>query len=192
MIVEYPAGATPLEPEELLMLMPTHITTQGELNEWEQANILRAQSWLENYNGSVLTETFLINLHKKMFDQTWKWAGQFRRSNKNIGVNWIIIPIQLKLLIEDTNFQIQNNSFGIIEIAARFHHRLVAIHLFPNGNGRHARLASDQLLRSLNHPCFTWGKEHLTNPSKTRQKYISALQAADRHDIQPLLDFVNS
>ena len=189
---KYPPGATPLSPDELLMLKPPHITTQGELNEWEQANILQAQSWLQNYNGSILTESFLLNLHEKMFNETWKWAGQYRKSNKNIGGEWIEVPIKLKLLLDDTTFQLKNNSYESAELAARFHHRLVAIHLFPNGNGRHARLACDQLLRSEGHTCFTWGRTNLTNPSETRQQYVSALRAADSHDIQPLLDFVYS
>ena len=192
MIINYPTGATPLEPEELEMLIPSHITTQGELNEWEQANILSAETWLRNNNDNVITEAFLTTLHREMFNQTWKWSGQYRRSNKNIGCEWIEIPTKLKLLLDDINFQIQNNSFSPVEIAARFHHRLVAIHLFPNGNGRHARLACDQLLRSSQASVFTWGKTNLTNPCTTRKKYITALQAADQHNYKPLLDFVYS
>lgn len=191
MKIENIPDATPLDPDELLELIPSHITTQGELNEWEQANILSAQQWLPNVKNNSLSEIFLKNLHLKMFDKTWRWAGEYRRTNKNIGVDWIEIPIHLKLLIDDIYYYIENNTYEKKEIAVRFHHRLVAIHLFPNGNGRHARMVTDQLLKSFKLPQFTWGRTNLGEANDVRERYISALRAADRHDYHPLLEFVS-
>lgn len=210
---EYPAGATPLDPDEIIGLIPEHITTQAELNEWEQANILEAEmrfgashrfaynvltsgynvagSYGNDLNINALLEVaFLQQIHKKMFDKTWRWAGQFRKSNKNIGVDWIYVPIHLRELLEDIKYQIANHSYEINEIAVRLHHRLVAIHPFPNGNGRHARLMTDHFLIANNQPRFSWGESNLYENSTIRKDYIKALQAADKHDYQPLLAFV--
>jgi fido (protein-threonine AMPylation protein) len=78
------------------------------------------------------------------------------------------------------------------EIGARFHHRLVFIHPFPNGNGRHSRLMTDVLMKDLGARRFTWGQGSLVSPSDLRKKYITALKSADNGNIKPLLDFVRS
>lgn len=187
-----PAGATPLEPEELEQLIPTHISLQSELNEYEQNNIIHAHNWLTTKRHNVLSIDFLKKLHLKMFAQTWRWAGHYRKSNKNIGVDWHLIPIELTKLIEDVKAQIEYKSYTPDEIATRFHHRLVAIHCFPNGNGRHARLACDALLIHLGLPKFTWGRMNLIDNNEVRKGYIQALQSADRHDYRPLIEFVRS
>jgi Fic-DOC domain mobile mystery protein B len=126
-----------------------------------------------------------------MFGDVWKWAGNFRQSDKNIGVDWRIIPVQLRSLLEDVKFWIDKETFPPDEIAARFHHRLVLIHLFPNGNGRHARLATDTLLEDFFHlPPFTWGNASLMRDGAERKLYIKALHSADDGDYSPLLQFV--
>lgn len=195
--LDYPAGATPLDADELASLIPAHLTTQGELNEWEQLNIGEGDKWARKQRKDILGEDFLRQLHRRMFGETWKWAGEFRKSDKNIGVDWRYIGVELKKLFDDVRYQIEHATFPADEIAVRFHHRLVAIHAFPNGNGRHARLMADLLAERLGQPRFTWGsrrlvKDSLTDASPIRRDYIAALQAADARDIAPLLAFARS
>lgn len=187
--LDYPPGATPLDADELANLIPGHITTQGELNEWEQLNILQGEAWARKQRQEILQEAYVRKLHERMFGETWRWAGSFRKSDKNIGVDWLQIGVELKKLLDDVRFQVANGSLPLDEIAVRFHHRLVAIHPFPNGNGRHARLIADLLIERLGHPRFTWGSASLPDANETRQRYIAALQAADARDIAPLLAF---
>jgi Fic-DOC domain mobile mystery protein B len=190
---DYPPGATPLDGDEFASLIPSHITTQGELNDWEQLNIVQGEQWAKKQRKEILTEAFLRQLHQQMFGETWQWAGKFRKSDKNIGVDWLQISVELKKLLDDVRYQVECDSFPADEIAVRLHHRLVAIHPFPNGNGRHARLMADLLIqRLLGQPRFTWGSRSLIDASATRQAYIAALQAADSGDIAPLLVFARS
>ena len=190
---KYPTGSTPLDPDEIVSLIPIHITTQDQLNEWEQTNIIEAENWVFSHKQfQILELDFCTKLHKKMFDRTWKWAGQFRQSNKNIGVFWEQVVNHLKVLLDDVKFQLENKTYPVDEIAARFHHRLVLIHLFPNGNGRHARLITDVLLFNSGEEKFSWGKVNLVSNSRTRQAYISALRAADKGNYLPLLEFVRT
>jgi Fic-DOC domain mobile mystery protein B len=189
----YPYGATPVDASEAEDLLPAHITTQRELNEWEALNILQALNWaVRKKSANVLDTAFIRTLHRKMFDQTWAWAGKFRTSNKNIGVEWPRIPEETLKLCDDATVWIRDRVFAPDEIAVRFHHRLVWIHPFPNGNGRHARLMADLLIRRLGQSVFPWGGVDLSTISKTRKAYIDALRAADRGDIMPLLAFARS
>jgi Fic-DOC domain mobile mystery protein B len=188
----YLPGATPLDADELACLIPKHITTQGELNEWEQLNILQSEAWARRQRRDILVETFVRQLHKHMFGETWSWAGSFRKSDKNIGVEWQQISVKLRDLLDDVHYQIERATYPPDEIAARFHHRLVAIHPFPNGNGRHARLMADLLIQKLGPPRFTWGSKSLTEANEMRTRYIEALRAADGKNYQPLLFFVRS
>lgn len=194
MKLEYSPGATPLDPDEIIGIVPIHIKTHGQLNEWEAENILNAENWLftTTTHGNFLTIDFTQLLHKKMFGNTWKWAGKFRTTEKNIGVSPFNIASDLKNMLEDVRYQIVNKSFPIDEIAYRFHHRLVAIHPFPNGNGRHARLLSDFLLVQAGRPRFTWGKQMLKAESTVRKQYIDALKKADKQDYAALAIFVRS
>ena len=189
-----PKGASPLDPDELEGLKLSHITTREELNRWEQENILDAYDWLERRRSKeVLDVAFIRTLHKKMFDKVWDWAGKYRQTDKNIGIQWGQIPTTLRNFLDDVKYWIANDTYEKDEIATRFHHRLVQIHLFPNGNGRHARLITDYLLeQKLDSPPFTWGSGNLILAGDVRDRYISALQAADLHNYQPLLDFVRS
>jgi len=144
---DYPDGATPLDPDETEGLRLTHITTREELNIFEAENIRAGMAWAwRSRRKDIVSESFMRLLHKKMFGQVWRWAGEFRKSNKNIGVPREMISIELRHLCEDVGWWMEHETFVPDEIAARFHHRLVAIHLFANGNGRHARMIADLLL----------------------------------------------
>jgi Fic-DOC domain mobile mystery protein B len=191
---DYPEGATPLDPDEAEGLLLPHITSRTELDRWEQDNIAEAESWaFRRKPRDLLSVDFVCRLHKRMFGNVWRWAGKFRRSGKNIGVEWWSIGTEVKKLLDDVKVWIESNVYPPDEIAARFHHRLVSIHLFANGNGRHARLMADLLLvHILGRPRFTWGRENLVQEGDCRQRYITALQAADRREYGPLLAFVRS
>ncbi len=191
---KYAQGATPLDPEEMNGLIPLHISTQSQLNEWEAANILKAENWLfsTSHHGDFLTIDFIKRLHKKMFNETWKWAGYFRLTERNIGISPYHITTDLNNLLEDIRYQIIHYSYPFDEIAYRFHHRLVSIHPFPNGNGRHARLMTDLLLVQAGRSRFTWGKQKLEPEGPVRKQYINALKKADGHDYGPLAEFVKS
>lgn len=190
--LDYPPGATPLDADELTSQIPGHLTTQAELNEWEQLNIVEGDKWARKQRKEILTESFQRQLHKQMFGDTWRWAGDFRRSDKNIGVDWLQIGVELKKLLDDVRYQVEHGTFPADEIALRFHHRLVAIHPFPNGNGRHARMVADLLVERLGKPRFSWGRRCLVDANDTRRNYITALQAADARDMAPLLAFARS
>lgn len=183
-------AATPLTPEERAGLIPSYITLRRELNEAEQAGVLAAERWAFQRRRNVLDEALLLRLHKRMFGAVWRWAGSYRTSERNIGIEFWRIRPSLVELVEDARFWVKSGSFPPDELAARFHHRLVAIHPFANGNGRHARLAADLLVVRLGRPRFTWGRVNLVSPGDTRRDYVAALRAADRHDHAPLLDFV--
>ncbi|ACL74364.1 mobile mystery protein B [Thioalkalivibrio sulfidiphilus] len=185
-------ASTPLQEQERADLIPSYITLRSELNEAEQANILEAQEWAFARKRDVLNERFLTGLHKRMFGRVWRWAGRFRTTDRNIGVDAWRIPMDLRQLLDDCRYWIEHGTYEPDEIAARFHHRLVLIHPFPNGNGRHARLATDLLLANQGRPRFSWGRASLINPGEARQGYVEALRAADKHDIVPLLEFVRS
>lgn len=192
--MNYPQGATLLDKNEMKGLLLTHITTRQELDRWEQDNINEALGWLEKKKPKdILNESFIKKLHKKMFCNVWKWAGKFRQSEKNIGVHWYNIPVELKKLCDDVKYWIENKTFSEDEAAVRFHHRLVSIHPFANGNGRHARLMANILLENvLNKPRFTWGGANLVKAGNDRKLYLESLIDADRGDYDKLLKFVRS
>lgn len=156
--MDYPAGATPLDPDEIEGLRYGHITTRSELDELEQANIDEGLQWLKRQKHSdVLTEAFVCELHKQLFGKVWLWAGTFRKTEKNIGIGPIQIPIQLRQLLDDAYYWLEHETYPAKELAARFHHKLVYIHLFPNGNGRHARVMADALLtKVMQEPAIDW------------------------------------
>lgn len=191
---DYPEGATPIDPDEAGGLLLTHITTRGELDRWEQDNIVEALTWLDRTVPTViLNEQFVKELHRRMFANVWKWAGHFRRTDRNIGCPWHQISMVLSNLCDDAVLWIELQEYPPDEIAIRFHHRLVLIHPFPNGNGRHARLMTDLLLEHiLNCSRFTWGSEDLSRGGDTRQRYIAALHAADKYNYEPLRKFVRT
>jgi Fic-DOC domain mobile mystery protein B len=187
-------GNTPLSPEELDDLIP-NLATKEELNEWERENILRGREWAVGDRTSpsdMVSNEYVRKLHRKMFDETWKWAGDYRHTEKNIGVSVHEIRERLMALFGDTRYWIENGTYLTDEIAVRFHHRLVFIHPFPNGNGRHARLIVDIIAMKLGRPAFTWGSANLVKEGEARTTYLEAIRAADEGDIQPLLNFARS
>jgi Fic-DOC domain mobile mystery protein B len=188
----YAAGATPIDPDEASGLLPTHISTQAELNAWEEANIVSGEMWAFRRKATLLDEGFLRALHLKMFDQTWRWAGKFRSSNKNIGVDSHQIAVRLRDLLDNTTYQIDHKAFGADEQTIRFHHQLVWIHPFPNGNGRHARLMADLVITQLGGQRFSWGQSPLTLESDNRASYLAALRAADAGSYVDLIGFARS
>lgn len=191
-VFEEPDDATPLTPEEKDALIPAHIAYRRELNEAEQDNIYRAHTWAIATRRELLTEKFVKDLHRRMLGEVWRWAGKFRTSERNIGIPHYEIPTALRQLLDDAKTWIEHGSSPRDEIAVRFHHRLVQIHPFPNGNGRHARLVTDLLVMRLGAERFSWGSADLQNVGDVRRRYVAALQAADHHEIAPLLAFARS
>lgn len=195
MKIQSPPGATPLDDETLQGLIPG-LTTQGELDEYEAAGIARALLWAFNsrtLKKDLLSASGLCLLHRKMFEDTWRWAGQFRKKETNIGVSPEVIQNNLAILLGDVKYWLEHRTFSIEEITARFHHRLVWIHPFPNGNGRFSRLATDLLMRQYAGATFSWGQEHLGRMGEKRDSYIKSLRVADQyHDYVPLMRFMKS
>ena len=192
-LFDAPDGATPLEPEERVGLLQSWITYRSDLNEAEQANISSGVAWAHRQRRrDILTGEFIKQLHGRMFGDVWAWAGGFRRTERNLGIDPVRIPIELRTALDDARYWVENKTYPPDEIAVRLHHRLVAIHPFPNGNGRTTRLVADILAARLGQEPFTWGRVALTDASETRMRYIAALTAADNHDIRPLLEFARS
>lgn len=193
---EYEDGQTPLDEEEKEGLLITTITTRAELDEFEQLNIQKAIEWTLARRFKVeklLTENFIKQLHQKMFGDTWVWAGKFRNSNKNMGVDRFMIAVELKYLLDDVKFWIDHNTYQPDEIAIRFKHRIVSIHCFSNGNGRHSRLIADVIIEHLfDQPVYSWGSTNLIKASEARKQYLTAVKQADKGDVYPLIQFARS
>ena len=194
--LDYIDGQTPIDEDEKDDLLIKTVSTKAELNEFEQQNIEEAMQWVIGRKfkiQDVFTEKFICNLHKRMYGDTWAWAGEYRKSNKNIGIDKSQIPIEVKVLCDDALFWIDNQTFSPEEIAIRFKHRIVSIHCFPNGNGRHSRLMGDIIIEKLfNKEPFSWGAEGLSVECDSRRNYLQALKAADQGDYSLLLDFARS
>ena len=194
--LEYLPGQTPLaEDEKDGLLIPT-ITTRGELDEFEQKNIEEAIQWSLGRNfkpETIFTEDFVKQLHSRMYGEVWAWAGNFRKTDKTIGVDKWQIPVALKSLLDDALYWIQNNSIPPDEIAIHFKHRIVAIHCFPNGNGRHSRLMADIIISKIfKQTEFTWGAASILKEGEERNQYLKALRAADAGDYSLLIIFAKS
>lgn len=190
---EYPPGATPLDPDEAAGLIPPHIVTQAQLNEWEHSNIIEGERWAQNrLRSRELDATFIKDLHRQMYGNTWKWAGMYRTTGKNIGVDAAEIAPRLHDLCEDVRAQVETISIPLDEIAVRMSHRLVAIHPFPNGNGRLSRTCADWLVTKHGGSRFSWGANTHRPEAEVRRDYIAALRTADAGDISELLRFARS
>jgi Fic-DOC domain mobile mystery protein B len=185
-------AATPLTEAEKRDLKPAYISTRAELNAAEQENIALGQDWAMRRRRDILTESFVKSLHLHMFNDVWRWAGEFRTSERNIGIDHWEIRAALRVLLDDTNEWIKRKTYPPDEIAVRFHHRLVWIHPFPNGNGRLSRLAADLLAVQLGQERFTWGSGNLVTIADLRKRYVDALRAADGLVVEPLLEFARS
>ena len=184
--------ATPLTPEERDGLIPSHVTLRRELNELEQQNILEADVWAFSRRMNPVAEAFGRSLHRRMFGRVWRWAGSYRASNKNLGLDRALILPRLYEALDQTRYRVEHQTSPPDEIAARYHHELVVIHPFPNGNGRWSRLMADILVVRLGQGRFTWGRSALRAASETRRAYIASLKAADDHDLRSLLAFARS
>jgi Fic-DOC domain mobile mystery protein B len=191
-----PEDATPLAPQEREGLRQSWITLRKDLNEAERNNIVDGTAWARGRRRLPLERTlrieFVRTLHKRMFGDVWRWAGAFRTTERNIGIEAYRIPVELAALLDDVRYWIAHETYPPDEIAIRYHHRLVAIHPFPNGNGRHARLTADLLVERLGGEPFGWGGGKLVEVGELRMRYVTALRSADDHDIRPLLAFARS
>ena len=183
---------TPLDAEEREQLIPSYITLRHELNEAEQINIGDGMRWAYSRRRDVLDSDFLSELHRRMFGDVWRWAGQYRRTARNIGVDAYRIGMDVRQAVDDARYWVENNTYSPDEIAIRFSHKIVAIHPFPNGNGRFSRFVGDMLAEQLGQPSFTWGSVNLVDVGETRAQYVAALRDADRHDYDALLIFARS
>ncbi|MCB0463450.1 MAG: mobile mystery protein B [Flavobacteriaceae bacterium] len=187
---------TPLDEEEKEGLKIKSITTQGELDEFEQLNIEKAVEWTIHTKlkpEKILTEKFIKDLHKRMYGDVWKWAGEFRMTEKNIGIPWVHIGVELKNLLEDTKYWIENKTFSPQETAIRFKHRIVSIHCFPNGNGRHSRMMADIIMESIfGNEIFSWHQSNMAKANETRDKYIKSLREADNGNFTKLIEFAKN
>lgn len=186
---------TPLSPDEQAALIP-NLSTQQELNEWERENILSGRKWALSKrrirSQDLFIQSYVRDLHRRMFDRTWKWAGAFRTTEKNVGVPVHEIIERLENLLRDARYWAEHHTYPADEIAVRLHHGLTLVHPFPNGNGRHARLMADVVAVKFGQPVLSWGAADLMRPGRNRDRYIGALRAADARDIQPLLIFSRS
>jgi len=191
--LEYADGQTPLNEEEKEGLLIKTISTREELNEFEQQNIEKAIIWTMRRKfkaEDILSESFVKDLHRKMYGEIWAWAGEFRTTGKNIGIDRFQIGTALRKLIDDSKFWMANKSFNEEEIVIRFKHRLVSIHCFANGNGRHSRLMADIMIEHIfKRPLFSWGAANLIKKGEAREAYLSALKKADRGDYSSLIRF---
>ncbi len=194
--MEYIQGQTPLDETELEGLLIPTIATRGELDEFEQQNIEQAIQWLIGRRltaEKILTEQFVMSLHKRMYGEVWAWAGNFRQTDKNLGIDKWQIPSALKALLDDTLYWINNKTMTPDEIAIRFKHRVVSIHCFSNGNGRHSRLMADIIIEKVfGKKVYTWGAGNLVYQSESRTEYLRAVRAADKGNIEPLITFAKS
>lgn len=185
-------GHTELPHDDRHSLIPTHISTRGELNEAEQRNISTALLRKTPPVEVLLTDRYLRDLHEAMLGDVWEWAGNYRQTTPNIGIDWYLVPPAVADLTEDVKVWIEHETFEPDEIAVRFHHRLVAIHPFLNGNGRHSRISADYLAMGLGNDNFSWGAHLEVDTEELRKIYIGALQQADDGDITQLLEFARS
>lgn len=190
---EHTPGATPISPDAKKDLIPD-LHTQEELNMWEAANIANAQKlWRRRSQRQfILNIKTLLRLHKSMFDVTWRWAGKFRSTELTLGIDWRQVQVATHDLCANVEWQIENEVYPADELAIRFHHRLVFIHPFQNGNGRHSRLATDLLLERMKCKRFSWRSTSLIAQSRVRDEYIAALKEADNGHFELLLQFARS
>jgi Fic-DOC domain mobile mystery protein B len=191
--LHYSDGQTPIDEDEKLGLMISTISTKAELDEFEQLNIEEALQWINGKKfkrAEVFSQQYVCMIHRRMFGNVWSWAGKFRNTNKNIGVDKFEIPLSVRILCDDALFWVEHEVFPLDEIAIRFKHRLVSIHCFPNGNGRHSRLMADVIIDNLlGQPHYSWGSQGLITAGDARKAYIDAIQKADRGNLAPLIQF---
>ncbi len=193
-ITDQPEGATPLD--EISGLLRSEITTRSQLDGAEALNILNAEDWIERGRlGGVFTMGFYEQLHRRMFDEVWEWAGQLRSvtgARPNIGVSPERVPMELGRVAMEYNREWEKyHEDSLLPFVAKYHHALVLVHPFDNGNGRWSRLACDVIVKRLaKETPITWATDTLNVQSDERTRYIAALRSADEHDYQPLIDYM--
>jgi len=190
-------GATPLEDDELEGLLQSWVTTRSDLNEVEADNILDADAkWRARKNklDRLLDDKTVRDVHKDMFGHVWSWAGTYRLTEKTIGIDPVRIAVSVRDLVDDAKYWFAPDSvIGLDQAAIKFHHKLVLIHPFANGNGRHSRFMTDLVVQAAGGAPFTWGgNANLGNASETRATYIKALRAADLGLYDDLAAFVRA
>jgi fido (protein-threonine AMPylation protein) len=77
----------------------------------------------------------------------------------------------------------ENKKIHPIICATWFHHAFTTIHPFQDGNGRIARLLASLIL--IKHSLFPF----TVLREEAKAKYIDALEKADAHEFQPLIDY---
>jgi len=166
------------------------------LDEFEQQNIEQAVQWTLGRSfkpDTVFSEDFVRMVHKRKYAEVWAWAGEFRKTNKNIGIDKWQIPTELRHLLDDLMYWHEKETYIPDEIAVRFKHHIVSIHCFANSNGRHSRLMADTIIEKIyKKPVFTWGAANLSNEGETRTAYLKAVKAGDFGDYDFLLAFARS
>lgn len=196
LILDNQPGQTALDEDEKEGLLIATITNRSELDEFEQKNIEEAIQWTLGRKlkpSTLFSEAFILQLHYRMYGQVWTWAGSYRKTNKNIGVDKWQIPVAIKSLLDDALYWVNNQTMSPEEIAIHFKHRLVSIHCFANGNGRHSRLMADLIISKVySQTEFSWGSANPNEADLQRDQYLQALRAADKGDISLLLDFAKS
>jgi Fic-DOC domain mobile mystery protein B len=188
-------ASTAISLEDAAALKP-NLATQRELDQWEYKNTLAGRAWALNSRRlkrmDPLTEPYIRELHLRMFNETWRWAGKYRTRNPNLGVPHHEIRDRLGQLLGDARHWLENGIYDLDEIAVRVHHQVVFIHPFPNGNGRHTRLLADVIVARGGRVPFSWGPDNLVAAGAARDEYIKALKQADLGDTQGLLKFARS
>lgn len=185
-------GHTPLSEEDRQGLLLSHIATRDDLNDAEQRNITKALRRRAPTADKLLDDIYLRGLHKAMFGDVWEWAGRYRQRVTNIGVAPAQITTDLRILTGDAKEWVKREYFEPDELAVRFHHRLVTIHPFPDGNGRHSRISADYLAQALGRFPFSWGDHLDLETDALRHAYLTALRTADSGDVSPLLSFARN
>jgi Fic-DOC domain mobile mystery protein B len=195
---KYSDGNTPIQPEEAEQLIP-RISTMRELNEYEVLNILRAREWAFDSrtmkSTDPLEELYVRELHHRMFDNVWKWAGTYRQTERNIGCDPKEILQRIPQLLANTRYWLDNKTFSTDEALLRFHHQMTRIHPFANGNGRHARMVADVVAVKCGRAEFSWGAgKDLVAKGDARAVYLAALRTLDanENDVKSLLEFARS
>jgi Fic-DOC domain mobile mystery protein B len=182
-------GETPID--DVSGLKIKGIRTRKELNILEAENIRNVVVKYLAVKPSRRTARFDVawarRLHKEMFGDVWKWAGQFRTEDLNIGVAWHQVETSLQNLLDDLKCWLQHGT-GLLDQAVMLHHRAVQIHPFRNGNGRWARMLANIWLRRHDHPPTEWPEETVGAQSTIRDEYIKAIRLADEGDYGPLME----
>lgn len=191
-LFEQPDDATPLRPEEAAALRAP-VVDRRQLNEIEAENVGAGRAWALRSRKDCLTDDYLCELHKRMFGDVWRWAGDYRTFDVNIGSTASVqVPVVVRQTLDDARYWVDHDTYPPTEIAVRLHHKLVLIHPFVNGNGRCTRLLADVVIKRLKAEPLTWGSASLVETGEARAAYVAALREADNHHIEPLLAFAQS